>query len=58
MTAARPSRRLRRCVRRSEQGATIAGMLDADGAISENWIKVHPCCLQTHAAIDAALALD
>ncbi|HEX8744269.1 MAG TPA: MmgE/PrpD family protein [Thermoleophilaceae bacterium] len=25
-------------------------------AIRENWIKAYPCCLQTHGAIDAALA--
>ena len=25
-------------------------------AVSENWIKAYPCCLQTHACIDAALA--
>ena len=36
--------------------ATIDALLDAGGAIDENWIKAHPCCLQTHAAIDAALA--
>ncbi|HEX8051596.1 MAG TPA: MmgE/PrpD family protein [Thermoleophilaceae bacterium] len=28
----------------------------AAGAIHANWIKAHPCCLQTHGAIDAALA--
>jgi 2-methylcitrate dehydratase PrpD len=46
--------------------ATLDAMLDAaDGttttatatAAAENWIKAYPCCLQTHAAIDAALAL-
>ncbi|MDX6688977.1 MAG: hypothetical protein QOG15_434 [Solirubrobacteraceae bacterium] len=44
--------------------ATIDELLDAaDGAatapraVRENWIKAYPCCLQTHAAIDAALAL-
>jgi 2-methylcitrate dehydratase PrpD len=45
--------------------ATSAATLDAmqaaaDGgetAAAENWIKAYPCCLQTHAAIDAALAL-
>jgi 2-methylcitrate dehydratase PrpD len=26
-------------------------------AAAENWIKAYPCCLQTHAAIDAALEL-
>jgi 2-methylcitrate dehydratase PrpD len=30
--------------------ATPAG----EPAIRENWIKAHPCCLMTHAAIDAA----
>ncbi|HEX8064920.1 MAG TPA: MmgE/PrpD family protein [Thermoleophilaceae bacterium] len=25
-------------------------------AVAENWIKAYPCCLQTHGAIDAALA--
>lgn len=28
---------------------------DAD-AIDENWIKAYPCCLQTHSAIEAAIA--
>lgn len=28
-----------------------------DAAARENWIKAYPCCLQTHAAIDAALEL-
>ncbi|HEV2785258.1 MAG TPA: hypothetical protein VGV67_02625, partial [Solirubrobacteraceae bacterium] len=38
-------------------GAAAAdALLDASGAIEENWIKAHPCCLQTHAPIDAALA--
>jgi 2-methylcitrate dehydratase PrpD len=40
--------------------ATLDAMLAAgDGttAAAENWIKAYPCCLQTHAAIDAALAL-
>ena len=42
--------------------ATSVATLDAmttglDGAAGENWIKAYPCCLQTHAAIDAALAL-
>ena len=40
---------------------TLDAMQDAaDGAetaAAENWIKAYPCCLQTHAAIDAALAL-
>jgi 2-methylcitrate dehydratase PrpD len=32
----------------------------ADGrrAIDANWIKAYPCCLQTHSAIEAALALE
>src|SRR3954468_295984 len=31
----------------------------ADGrrAVDENWIKAYPCCLQTHSAIEAAVAL-
>ena len=37
-------------------GVTLDGLLDAGGAIGENWIKAYPCCLQTHAPIDAALA--
>jgi 2-methylcitrate dehydratase PrpD len=37
--------------------ATIDALLDAHGAIDDNWIKAYPCCLQTHAAIDAGLAL-
>jgi 2-methylcitrate dehydratase PrpD len=37
-------------------GATLDRLLDAGGAIEENWIKAYPCCLQTHASIDAALA--
>jgi 2-methylcitrate dehydratase PrpD len=36
--------------------ATIDALLDAEGAIERNWIKAYPCCLQTHGAIDAALA--
>ena len=28
----------------------------SDRAIHANWIKAYPCCLQTHGAIDAALA--
>ena len=37
-------------------GATFA--LDGEStAIEENWIKAYPCCLQTHAAIEAALGL-
>jgi 2-methylcitrate dehydratase PrpD len=27
-------------------------------AIESNWIKAYPCCLQTHGAIDCALAAD
>ena len=27
---------------------------EAEPAIAENWIKAYPCCLQTHAAIEAA----
>ncbi len=38
-------------------GATLDDLLDARGAVEENWIKAYPCCLQTHGAIDAALAL-
>jgi 2-methylcitrate dehydratase PrpD len=40
--------------------ATLDAMLEAadgGGAVAENWIKAYPCCLQTHAAIDAALAV-
>ncbi|HEX8157921.1 MAG TPA: MmgE/PrpD family protein [Solirubrobacteraceae bacterium] len=40
-------------------GATLGAMLDAadgDDAVAQNWIKAYPCCLQTHAVIDAALA--
>ncbi len=37
-------------------GATLEALLGAGGAIGENWIKAYPCCLQTHAPIDAALA--
>lgn len=43
--------------------ATIEDLLDAADAaasdpqaVGENWIKAYPCCLQTHGAIDAALA--
>ena len=38
--------------------ATLDAMLeaaDAGVAVAENWIKAYPCCLQTHAAIDAAI---
>ncbi len=37
--------------------ATIDALLDAHDAIDDNWIKAYPCCLQTHGAIDAALAV-
>jgi 2-methylcitrate dehydratase PrpD len=40
-------------------GATLDAMLraaDGDAAVARNWIKAYPCCLQTHAVIDAALA--
>jgi 2-methylcitrate dehydratase PrpD len=44
--------------------ATLDAMIEAadsaateGDAAAENWIKAYPCCLQTHAAIDAALAL-
>jgi 2-methylcitrate dehydratase PrpD len=44
--------------------ATLDAMLAAadaagedDAVARENWIKAYPCCLQTHAAIDAALAI-
>ncbi len=37
--------------------STADDLLAARGAVEENWIKAYPCCLQTHAAIDAALAL-
>ncbi len=37
--------------------ATLDDMLDGAQAIESNWIKAYPCCLQTHAAIDAALAV-
>jgi 2-methylcitrate dehydratase PrpD len=38
--------------------AVGAGFGEPDGrlAIEENWIKAYPCCLQTHGAIEAALA--
>jgi 2-methylcitrate dehydratase PrpD len=38
-------------------GATWAAPDPAAPAVAENWIKAYPCCLQTHAAIDAALEL-
>jgi 2-methylcitrate dehydratase PrpD len=34
-----------------------AGDDDGEAAAAENWIKAYPCCLQTHAVIDAALAV-
>ena len=41
--------------------AASAPVLPASGgpppAVADNWIKAYPCCLQTHAAIDAALDL-
>ncbi|MDX6707488.1 MAG: hypothetical protein QOI48_3334 [Solirubrobacteraceae bacterium] len=40
-------------------GATLDAMLraaDGHAAVAHNWIKAYPCCLQTHAVIDAALA--
>jgi 2-methylcitrate dehydratase PrpD len=36
-------------------GASL-GTEDGRRAIEENWIKAYPCCLQTHGAIEAALA--
>jgi 2-methylcitrate dehydratase PrpD len=38
-------------------GAMAAFAWTAAPAVVENWIKAYPCCLQTHAAIDAALAV-
>jgi 2-methylcitrate dehydratase PrpD len=39
----------------SAYGARV--VLEGDGrAIEDNWIKAYPCCLQTHGAIEAALA--
>jgi len=38
--------------------ATLDAMTAARGAAPDNWVKAYPCCLQTHAAIDAALALE
>jgi 2-methylcitrate dehydratase PrpD len=37
-------------------GATWADPDPNAPAIRENWIKAYPCCLQTHAAIEAAVA--
>jgi 2-methylcitrate dehydratase PrpD len=52
---------------RVDPDAVVAGYESAYGgswaevqdepAIRENWIKAHPCCLMTHAAIDAAAEL-
>jgi 2-methylcitrate dehydratase PrpD len=36
-------------------GASYAGP-DGTQAVEKNWIKAYPCCLQTHAAIEAAWA--
>ena len=33
------------------------GLAQPEPAIRENWIKAHPCCLMTHAAIEAAAEL-
>jgi 2-methylcitrate dehydratase PrpD len=33
------------------------GQPDDRSAIEENWIKAYPCCLQTHGAIEAAVAV-
>jgi 2-methylcitrate dehydratase PrpD len=35
-------------------GATWAEPDGSDRAADQNWIKAYPCCLQTHAAIEAA----
>lgn len=43
-------------------GADPARILEDSGpttpAIRQNWLKAYPCCLQTHACIDAARDLD
>ena len=39
----------------SAYGARWAEPGPDDPAIEENWIKAFPCCLQTHAAIEAAI---
>ncbi|MDF1596441.1 MAG: MmgE/PrpD family protein [Acidimicrobiia bacterium] len=39
----------------SAYGARWAEPDPDDPAIEENWIKAFPCCLQTHAAIEAAI---
>lgn len=36
--------------------ATWADPHPSDPAIDQNWLKRYPCCLQTHGAIDAAVA--
>jgi 2-methylcitrate dehydratase PrpD len=42
------------------ESAFGAGFEPAGGepAIEKNWIKAYPCCLQTHSAIEAALAAN
>ena len=37
-------------------GASL-GTVGGRRAVEENWIKAYPCCLQTHGAIEAALAV-
>ena len=37
-------------------GARVADPSGGAAAVEENWIKAYPCCLQTHGAIEAALA--
>lgn len=39
-------------------GATGISGADGPSAISENWIKAYPCCLQTHGSIEAAVELS
>ena len=42
----------------SAYGAPVLnGKVTTPAAIDENWIKVYPCCLQTHGAIEAAAGL-
>ena len=46
-------------VERGWEQAYGAGWIEPEpegDAVSDNWIKAYPCCLQTHGAIDAALA--
>ncbi len=38
-------------------GAAFSAATESGPAIEENWIKAYPCCLQTHGAIEAALAV-